>query len=150
MKINLEEIYYRYRTDYGFKKRLRKILIIGGIGILFLGITVIIGIAFFSSAIISFLFANVPGLFELGFIYIREFASSYMLRDITLILTPLAGGTNVSEMQNLVTQYFNQLGSNPNIDFQNFQDFINTVKNSVLDNQITNTELELVKQFLMK
>ncbi|MCL6493611.1 MAG: hypothetical protein K6T54_02400 [Ignavibacterium sp.] len=150
MKINLEEIYYRYRTDYGFKKRLRKILIIGGIGILFLGITVIIGIAFFSSAIISFLFANVPGLFELGFIYIREFASSYMLRDITAILTPLAGGTNVSEMQNLVTQYFNQLGSNPNIDFQNFQDFINTVKNSVLDNQITNTELELVKQFLMK
>ncbi|WP_337873259.1 hypothetical protein [Ignavibacterium sp.] len=149
MKLNLDELHHRIRTDYSFKKRLRKIVVIGGIGILFLGILAIIGIIFFSSAIISFIFANVPGLFELGFNFFRDFAGSFMLQDITAILTPLAGGTNVSELQNLVTQYFNQLSSNPNIDFQNFQNFITTVKNSVLDNQITNTELELVKQFLL-
>lgn len=149
MRLNLDELHYRIRTDRGFKKRFRKIVIIGGIGILFLGIIAIIGIVFFSSAIISFIFANVPGLFELGFNYVRDFVSSFMLQDITAILTPLDGGTNVSELQNLVTQYFNQLSSNPNIDFQNFQNFITTVKNSVLDNQITNTELELVRQFLL-
>ncbi|MEJ5263449.1 MAG: hypothetical protein WHT45_12250 [Ignavibacterium sp.] len=149
MRFNLDELHYRIRTDYNFKKRLRKIVVIGGIGVLFLGIIAIIGIVFFSSAIISFIFANVPGLFELGFNYLRDFAGSFMLQDITAILTPLAGGTNVSELQNLVTQYFNQLSSNPNIDFQNFQDFITTVKNSALDNQITNTELELVRQFLL-
>lgn len=149
MRFNLDELHYRIRTDYNFKKRLRKIVVIGGIGVLFLGIIAIIGIVFFSSAIISFIFANVPGLFELGFNYLRDFAGSFILQDITAILTPLAGGTNVSELQNLVTQYFNQLSSNPNIDFKNFQNFITTVKNSALDNQITNTELELVRQFLL-
>lgn len=149
MRFNLNELHYRIRTDYNFKKQLRKIVVISGIAVLFLGIIVIIGIVFFSSAIISFIFANTPGLFELGIDYLRDFVGSFMLQDITAILTPLAGGTNVSEMQNLVTQYFNQLSNNPNIEFQNFQNFITTVKNSVLDNQITNTELELVRKFLL-
>lgn len=149
MRFNLDELHHRIRTDYSFKRRLRKIVVIGGIGILFLGIIAIIGIIFFSSAIISFIFANVPGVVELGFNFFRDFANSFMLQDLMAILTPLAGGTNVVEMQNLVTQYFNQLSNNPNIDFQNFHKFITTVKNSVLDNQITNTELELVKQFLL-
>ena len=91
-----------------------------------------------------------PGLFELGFNYVRDFASSFMLEDITAILNPLTGGANVSEMKNLVTQYFNQLSSNPANDFQNFQNFITTVKNSLLDNQITNSELDLVRQFILK
>lgn len=149
MRFNLNELHYRIRTDYNFKKQLRKIVVISGIAVLFLGIILIIGIVFFSSAIISFIFANTPGSFELGFDYLRDFVGSFMLQDITAILTPLAGGTNVSEMQNLVTQYFNQLSNNPNIDFQNFQNFITTVKNSALDNQITNTELELVRKFLL-
>lgn len=149
MRFNLDELHHRIRTDYSFKRRLRKIVVIGGIGILFLGIIAIIGIIFFSSAIISFIFANVPGVVELGFNFFRDFANSFMLQDLMAILTPLASGTNVAEMQNLVTQYFNQLSNNPNIDFQNFHKFITTVKNSVLDNQITNTELELVKQFLL-
>ncbi len=149
MKINLDELRYRIRTDYRFKKRLRKLVIIGGIGILFLAIIAVVGIVFFSSAIISFLFANVPGLFELGFNYVRNFSSSFMLEELTALLVPLAGGTNVAELQNLITQYFNQLGNNPNIDFQSFQNFITTVKNSALDNQISNTELELIRQFLL-
>ena len=149
MRLNLDEIHYRIRTDNEFKRKLRKLVLIGGIGILFIAVLGVIGIVFFSSEIISFLLANVPGLFELGFNYVRDFASSFMLEDITAIIGPLAGGTNVSELQNLVTQYFNQLSSNPNIDFQNFQNFISTVKNSVLDNQISNTELELVRQFLL-
>ena len=72
-----------------------------------------------------------------------------MLEDITAILNPLTGGANVDEMKNLVTQYFDQLKTNPSIDFQNFQNFITTVKNSLMDNQITNTELELVRKFLL-
>ncbi len=149
MKINLDELRYRIRTNYRFKKRLRKLVIIGGIGILFLAIIAVVGIVFFSSAIISFLFANVPGLFELGFNYVRNFSSSFMLEELTALLVPLAGGTNVAELQNLITQYFNQLGNNPNIDFESFQNFITTVKNSALDNQISNTELELIRQFLL-
>ena len=109
----------------------------------------VLGIVFFSSAIIGFLFANAPGLFEIGFNYVRDFASSFILQDLTSILNPLAGGTNVNEMKNLVTQYFDQLSSNPAIDFQNFQNFITTVKNSLMDNQITNTELELVRKFML-
>ena len=109
----------------------------------------VVGLVFFSSAIISFLFANAPGLFEMGFNYVRDFAGSFMLEDLTAILNPLTGGTNVNEMKNLVTQYFDQLSSNPAIDFQNFQNFITTVKSSLLDNQISNTELDLVRQFLL-
>jgi hypothetical protein len=149
MRFNLDEIHYRIRTDNEFKKKLRKLVLIGGIGILFIAVLGVVGIVFFSSAIISFLFANAPGLFELGFNYVRDFASSFMLEDLTAVLNPLTGGANVSEMKNLITQYFNQLSSNPAIDFQNFQNFITTVKNSLLDNQISNTELDSVRQFLL-
>lgn len=149
MKLNLDEIHHRIRTDNEFKKKLRKLVLIGGTGIVLIAVLGVVGIVFFSSAIISFLFANAPGLFEIGFNYVREFASSFILEDITAILNPLTGGANVNEMKNLVTQYFNQVSSNPAIDFQNFQNFITTVKNSLLDNQITNTELDLVRQFLL-
>jgi hypothetical protein len=148
MKLDLDEIYYRVRTDNQFKKRLRKIVLIGGVGIVFVAVLGVVGIVFFSSAIISFLFTNVPGLYELGFNYVRDFAGSFMLEDITAVLNPLTGGANVSEMKNLVDQYFNQLSSNPSINFQNFQGFIATVKSSLLDNQISSTELELVRKFL--
>lgn len=149
MKINLDELDYRIRTDYSFKKRLRKFVIIGGTGVLLSVFVVVVGIVFFSSAIISFLFTNVPGLMEIGFNYARDFAGSFMLEDLTAILNPLTGGANVNEMKNLITQYFNQLSSNPAIDFQNFQNFITLVKNSLGDNQITNTELDLVRQYLL-
>jgi hypothetical protein len=149
MRLNLEELHYRIRTDNKFKKRLRKIVLIGGIGILLIAVLGVVGLVFFSSAIISFLFSNAPAVYELAFNYVRDFAGSFMLEDITAILNPLTGGTNVNEMKNLITQYFNQLSSNPAIDFQNFQNFITTVKSSLLDNQITNTELELVRQFLL-
>ena len=149
MRLNLDEIHYRIRTDNVFKKKLRKLVLIGGIGIVLIAVLGVVGIVFFSSAIIGFLFANAPGLLELGFNYARDFASSFMLEDITAILNPLTCGVNVSEMKNLVTQYFNQLSSNPAIDFQNFQNFITTVKNSLVDNQITSTELDLVRKFLL-
>ena len=149
MRLNLDEIHYRIRTDNKFKKRLRNIVLIGGAAIMLITVLGVIGIVFFSSAIIGFLFANAPGLFEIGFNYVRDFAGSFMLEDLTAILNPLAGETNVNEMKNLVTQYFNQLSNNPAIDFQNFQNFITTVKNSLIDNQISNTELELVRKFLL-
>lgn len=150
MRLNLEEIHHRIRTDNKFKKRLRKIVLIGGIGILLIAVLGVVGLVFFSSAIISFLFSNAPAVYELAFNYVRDFAGSFMLEDITAILNPLTGGTNVNEMKNLITQYFNQLSSNPAIDFQNFQNFITTVKSSLLDNKISNTELDSVKQFLLK
>jgi len=149
MRLNLEELRHRIRTDNKFKKRLRKIVLIGGIGILLIAVLGVVGLVFFSSAIISFLFSNAPAVYELAFNYVRDFAGSFMLEDLTAILNPLAGGTNVNEMKNLVTQYFDQLSSNPAIDFQNFQNFISTVKKSLLDNQITNTELELVRKFML-
>ena len=150
MRLNLEELHHRIRTDNKFKKRLRKIVLIGGIGILLIAVLGVLGIVFFSSAIIGFLFANAPGLFEIGFNYVRDFAGSFMLEDITAILNPLTGGTNLNEMKNLITQYFDQLKTNPSINFQNFQNFITTVKSSLLDNQITNTELDLVRKFILK
>jgi len=150
MRLNLEEIHHRIRTDNKFKKRLRKIVLIGGIGVLLIAVLGVVGLVFFSSAIISFLFSNAPAVYELAFNYVRDFAGSFMLEDITAILNPLTGGTNVNEMKNLITQYFNQLSSNPAIDFQNFQNFITTVKSSLLDNKISNTELDSVKQFLLK
>lgn len=118
MRINLDELHYHIKTDYSFKKPLRKIVIIGRFGVLFLG-------------------------------FITVFVSPFILQDATIILTPLAGGANVNVMQNLVTNYFNQLSNNPDINFQYFQRFITTVKNSVLNKQITNKELELVKLFLV-
>ena len=149
MRFSLDEIHYRIRTDNKFKKRLRNIVLIGGAAIMLITVLGVIGIVFFSSAIIGFLFANAPGLFEIGFNYVRDFAGSFMLEDLTAILNPLAGETNVNEMKNLVSQYFNQLSNNHAIDFQNFQNFITTVKNSLIDNQISNTELELVRKFLL-
>ena len=149
MRLNLEELHHRIRTDNKFKKRLRKIVLIGGMGILLIAVLGVVGLVFFSSAIISFLFSNAPAVYELAFNYVRDFAGSFMLEDITAILNPLTGGTNVNEMKNLITQYFNQLSSNPAIDFQNFQNFITTVKSSLLDNQISNTELDSVRQFLL-
>jgi len=149
MRLNLEELHHRIRTDNKFKRRLRKIVLIGGIGILLIAVLGVVGLVFFSSAIISFLFSNAPAVYELAFNYVRDFAGSFMLEDITASLNPLTGGTNVNEMKNLITQYFNQLSSNPAIDFQNFQNFITTVKSSLLDNQISNTELDSVRQFLL-
>ena len=149
MRLNLEELHHRIRTDNKFKKRLRKIVLIGGIGILLIAVLGVVGLVFFSSAIISFLFSNAPAVYELAFNYVRDFAGSFMLEDITASLNPLTGGTNVNELKNLITQYFNQLSSNPAIDFQNFQNFITTVKSSLLDNQISNTELDSVRQFLL-
>lgn len=149
MRLNLEELHHRIRTDNKFKKRLRKIVLIGGIGILLIAVLGVVGLVFFSSAIISFLFSNAPTVYELAFNYVRDFAGSFMLEDITAMLDPLTGGTNVNEMKNLITQYFNQLSSNPDIDFQNFQNFITTIKSSLLDNQISNTELNSVRQFLL-
>ena len=150
MRLNFEELHHRIITDNKFKKRLRKIILIGGIGILLIAVLGVVGLVFFSSTIISFLFSNAPGVYELAFNYVRDFAGSFMLEDITAILNPLTGGTNVNEMKNLVTQYFDQLSSNTSIDFQSFQNFIKTVKNSLLDNQISNTELDLVRQFILK
>lgn len=149
MKINLDELQYRIRTDSSFKKRLRRIVLFGGLGIMLIAVLGVAGLVYFSSAILGFLYTNAPGILEIGFNYVRDFASSYMLEDLTAILNPFTGGTNVTEMKNLVTQYFDQLGGNPSIDFQNFQNFISTVKNTLTDNQITNAELELVRKLLL-
>lgn len=149
MRIDLDNIHYRIRNDYRFKKRLRNILLLGGAGLIFITLFGIVALVFFSSAIISFLFANVPGLFEIGFNYVRGFASSLMQNDLAAILNSFGAGANVNEMKNLVNQYFNQLGSNTAIDFQNFSNFITTVKNSLTDNQITTTELDLVKKLIL-
>lgn len=149
MRLNLDKIHYRIRTDNKFKKRLRNIVLLGGAAIILIAILGIIGIVFFSSAIISFLFTHVPGLFEIGFNYVRGFASSYMQEDLTAVLNALGNGANVNEMKNLVNQYFSQLSSNSAIDFQNFSNFISTVKNSLIDNQITTTELDIVKKLLL-
>lgn len=149
MKLDLDEIHYRIRTDNEFKKRLRILVLIGGAGIILLSVLAVVGIVFFSSAIISFLYTNAPAVYELAFNYVRDFAGSFMREDLTAILNPLTGGANVDEMKNLVTQYFDQLDSNSAIDFNNFQNFITIVKNSVLDNHISNSELELVRQYIL-
>ena len=146
MKLDFDKIHYRIRTDSTFKKRLRNLVLFGGLALLLI---VVLGLVFFSSAIIGLIYSYAPAAYELVYNYARDFASSFLLDDLTAILNPLTGGTNVNEMKTLITQYFEQLKNNPSIDFQNFQSFITTVKNSLMDNQITNTELELVRKFLL-
>lgn len=149
MKLNLDKIQYRIKNDYGFKKRVRKILLLGLASATIIGVLGIVGIILFSTAIINFLFAHVPGLFEVGFDYVRGFATTYMQDDLTSLLNSFGAGPNVNEMKNLVNQYFNQLSSNSSIDFKSFTNFISTVKNSLLDNQISSAELDLVRQLLL-
>ncbi|MCX7611110.1 MAG: hypothetical protein N2043_05940 [Ignavibacterium sp.] len=149
MKINLDKIHYRIKTDLKFKKKFRRLILLVGSFVIFIALIGIVALIFLSSSIVSFLFANVPCLLEFGFNFARSFLSSFMLEDIIALLMPLSGETNANEMQNLVKQYFNQLSSIPTIDFQDFQNFIATVKNSVLDQQITNSELELIRQFIL-
>ena len=60
MKFNLDELHYRIKTDNKFKKRLRNIVLIGGVGIVLIAVLGVVGLVFFSSAIIGFLFANAP------------------------------------------------------------------------------------------
>lgn len=149
MRFDADSLRYRIRNDHGFKKRLRKIVLITGFALFLIVILGIVGLVFFSSAVISFLFAHVPGLFEPGFNYLRGFAGSFMKEELTSILNTLGGGANISELKNLVNRYADQLSSNTAIDFQNFSHFITTVKTSLADKQITNTELELVRKLLL-
>ena len=58
---------------------------------------------------------------------------------------PDRGGFKAFRSLRLVTQYFNQLGSNASVDFQIFQNFVGTVKTSLLDKQVTTAELESVR-----
>lgn len=150
MRLNFEEIHYRIRTDIRFKRRLRNLVLFGGLISLLVVILGIAGIIMFSSAILGFLYSNASGTYELAFTYLRDFTSSFMLDDLSATLNSIAGNANSTEMKNLVTQYFDQIKTNPSIDFQNFQNFIASVKNSVIDNQITSTELELVRSFILK
>jgi len=150
MNYNVDEFRYRIRTDQRFKKRVRTLVIMGGAAVLMAVVIVFVAAVFFSSAIISFVFASAPALYEIAFSTARDFASSFMLDDLNATLNTLAGGTNVQEMKDLITQYFNQLNSNPAIDYQNLQKFIATVKNSLSDGRISSTELESVKEFIFK
>ena len=52
MRLNLDELRYRIRTDHNFKRRLRKLILIGGIVAVIIAITGVVGIVMFSSAII--------------------------------------------------------------------------------------------------
>jgi hypothetical protein len=149
MRLDFDDIHYRIRTDHRFKKRLKKLVLFGGLGLLLVAVLGVIGIILFSSAIMGFLFSNASGFYELAFNYLRDFTSSFMLEDLTALLNPITDSTNATEMKNLITRYYDQLKTNPSIDFQNFQNFIATVKKSLLDNQISNTELDLVRQFVL-
>lgn len=125
-------------------------MIVGGAAVLMTVVIAVIGVVFFSSAMIGFVFSHAPALYEMAFNTVRDFTSSSMLDDLTAALNPLGGGTNVEEMKSLITQYFDQLRSYPAIDYQNLQNFITTVKNALSDGRISNAELESVKQFILK
>lgn len=150
MKFDLDEIHYRIRTDQRFKERLRTLVIFGGAAVVLTVVIAVVGVVYFSSAIIGFASSSAPALYEIAFSTVRDFTSSFVLDDLTAALNPLAGGANVQEMKDLITQYFDQLSGDPAIDYQNFQKFITTVKNSLSDGQISSAELESVKQLILK
>jgi hypothetical protein len=150
MNIDLDELRHRIRSDHRFKKRLRMLVLMGGVAVLIIAVVAVIGVVWFSSAVIGFVFSHAPALYEMAFNTVRDVAGSYMRDDLTAALGPLAGGTNVNEMKGLITQYVDQLSSNPAVDFQSFQKFSTTVKSALLDGQITNAELELAKQYLLE
>ncbi len=150
MNLNLDDLQHRIRTDQHLKKRIKKIVIIAAIGLLLIVVLAIAGIIIFSSAIIGFVYTHAPAAFEFVFNNAREFAASFMLNDINALLPAMAQNANVAEFKNLVTQYFEQVRTNPVIGFQDFQSFVSTVKGSLADNQITNAELDVVRNFLIK
>lgn len=150
MNLNLDDVQHRIRTDQHFKKRVKKIVIFAAIGLLLIVILAITTIVIFSSAIIGFVYTHAPAAYEFVFNNAREFAASFMLNDINALMPSMAQNPNVAEFKNLVTQYFEQLRTNPAIGFHDFQGFVSTVKGSLADNQITNAELDVVRNFLIK
>jgi len=144
-----DELKYRIRTDQKFKKRIRNLVIIVGVGLVLIVVAGIVGIIVFSSAIIGFIYTHAPAAFEWVFNNSRGFVATFMTQDLNALLGPLAETPYVAEMKNVVTQYAEQLRVNPAIDFQSFQDFFTTTKNSLLDNQITPAEVDLARQFLV-
>lgn len=149
MNMHLGDFQHKLRTDARFKKRIKKFVIIGAVVVLLLIILIVVGIIAFFSTIAGLVLTHAPALFEVVFNYGREFAADFMVQDLNALLQPLTQNPYVAEMQSLITQYAEQLRVNPAIDFQNFRDFIDTVKTSIIDNQITGNEVELARQFLV-
>jgi len=63
LRLNFEEIHYRIRTDIRFKRRLRNLVLFGGLIFLLVIILGIAGIIMFSSAILGFLYSNASGTY---------------------------------------------------------------------------------------
>jgi len=144
-----DELKYRIRSDRNFKRLVRKLVIIAGIGLLLIVVAGIVALIAFSSAIIGFVYTYAPAVIEPVFNYLRGVIATFMAQDLNAMLLPLAETPYVAEMKTLVAQYAEQLRINPAIDFQSFQDFFATTKTSLLDKQVTPAEVELARQFLV-
>jgi len=148
MGLDFNRLQHRLSTDARFKNRAKKIVIIGALGLILILILVVVLVIMFFSAIAGFVLTHVPALFSMVFDHGREFAATFLVQDLNALLQPITNAPYVAEMQSLIGQYAEQLRTNPAIDFQNFQDFISTVKTSLTDSQISSAELDMARQFL--
>jgi len=127
---------------------MKKIFLVGcvGIVIIFVGI-VLLGIFIFNHGI-NFITTNIPVVSEFVFDNAKTLFADYALEDISKLLTPLAEGANVENLQQIINNYFTELKNNSNIDFSNFMKFVDSVKGIVSDGSVTEQEiLELNKLF---
>lgn len=150
MGFDFNRMQHRLSSDDRFKKRAKKIVIIGALGLILILILVVVLFIMFFSAIAGFVLTHVPALFSLVFDYGREFAANFLVQDLNALLQPISNSPNVAEMQSVVSQYAEQIRTNSAIGFQNFQDFISTVKTSLTDGQISSAELEVARQFMVQ
>jgi len=148
MKIHISDVPYLLKYDYNFRRRFKKLLLIGCFGLIIISVLLIIAGYFFLTPVIGFIFSLFPMLTELLFGYARGFLASFMMTDLLNLLTPLTDTAGVAELKGLIVKYFDQMKNTSGIDFQSFQNFISTIKSVVSDGQILPAELDTVRKLL--
>lgn len=150
MKIHWRDVPYLFKHDYYFRRRIKKLLLLGFFGLIVVSVLLIVAGWFLLTPILSFIFTSLPIVNELLFTYARGFLSTHMLENLLTLLIPLGNNASVVELKEIIVKYFDQLRNNSGIDFQSFQNFISTIRSVVGDGQIIPSELDTVKKLLPK
>jgi len=149
MKNLIRELLYLIKKDDYANKKTKNLLIVG-CSLSFVIILFIIAVGlYFMKPMLGFILANVPVLNEILFTNLRNVILPYLKEDILGMLTGLINTTNAEELKLIINSYFDQLLTYKNIGFDSFLKFTNEIKQTLLDGQITQPELELLKKFIV-
>ncbi len=148
MKYNARDLIYLIKHDYKFRSKLKKISIMVIVSVVAVAILFYFAASLFITALLKNIAIDFPEVGQILFNNARGIVSSYFLQDISQLITPLTDSPNLSELKNLVTDYFEKLKANSEIDFQSFQKFVEKIKNTVIDGVIMQNELEEIKKLI--